>query len=246
MTEGATAGEALEPIGFELLYESGPVLVVSKPAGLLTQAPPGIDSLEVRVRRFLQRREGKTHQLYLAVAHRLDRPVSGALVVTRHVRAAQRIAKQFQDRTIEKAYWALVEGTVANDSGEWIDWMRKVPEQARSEVVDRAHPEAQEAILRYSVRGREAGVTHLEIQLETGRTHQIRVQAAARGWPVAGDELYGAARPFGPPSDDARARWIALHARRIRFEHPMTRERVEVVAPLPAAWRIDALPIEEA
>jgi len=228
----------LEPDGFQILYEEGPCLVINKPAGLLTQAPPGIDSLELRVRRFLQQREGKSHNLYLGLPHRLDRPVSGAIVLARHVRAARRIAEQFAQRTVHKLYWAIVEGIVEQSSGTWSDWMRKVPEQARSETVPAAHPDAQQAILHFRVLAHAPQATWLEIQLETGRTHQIRVQCSTRGHAVLGDFQYGATRPFGPATDDTRERWIALHARTLAFDHPMTRARVEIQAPVPDDWHI--------
>ena len=123
-----------EPKGFQILYEQGPCLVVRKPPGMLTQAPPGIDSLELQVKRFLQTREAKEHNLYLAVIHRLDRPVSGALVMARHVRAAQRLAEQFESRSVAKRYWAIVAGQVEPDTGTWTDHMRKVPGDRKSVV----------------------------------------------------------------------------------------------------------------
>lgn len=214
-------------------------MVLAKPAGLLTQAPPGIDSLETRVRRFLQEREGKSHSLYLALPHRLDRPVSGAIVMARHVRAARRISEQFERRTVDKTYWAIVEGDVSESSGTWTDWMRKVPEQPRSETVPESHPDAQQAILHFRVVARRPGATWLEIRLETGRTHQIRVQCAVRGHAVLGDALYGSSTPFGPATDDMRERWIALHARLLAFEHPMSRERLSIEAPVAEAWRLN-------
>ena len=228
-----------DPLRFSILWEDGPCLVAYKPPGLLTQAPPGIDNLELQVKRFLQQREQKAHNLYLAVIHRLDRPVSGALVMARHVRAAQRLGEQFEGRLVEKKYWALVEGRVAEDSGTWRDFMRKVPSEPRSEIVDERHPDAQQAILHYQVRGRNENTTWLEIELETGRTHQIRLQCGWRGHAVLGDAQYGSTRSFGPTTPDERARWIALHARRLAFLHPMTRAPIEIEAPLPPAWVLD-------
>jgi RluA family pseudouridine synthase len=222
--------------GFDLLYEQGPCLVVSKPGGLLTQAPPHIDSLETRIKRFLKERDQKPGNVYLGVPHRLDRPVSGAMVFARHVRAARRLAEQFQHRTVTKTYWALVEGQVAPGEGLWRDFLRKVPEQPRAEVVAQHDTDAREAVLRYCVLRTANGNSLLEILLETGRMHQIRLQAASRGHPVLGDELYGSAQPFGPAVDDVRARWIALHSRRLSFRHPMSREVVDVTAPLPDVW----------
>ncbi|MFM8250990.1 MAG: RluA family pseudouridine synthase [Planctomycetota bacterium] len=229
---------------WQLLHEDGPCLVVFKPAGLLTQAPPGIDNLELRVKRFLQQREGKAHNLYLALVHRLDRPVSGALVMARHVRAAQRLSSQFEQRTVRKTYWAIVSGHVGQSGGAegtWVDWLRKVPGEARSEVVESSQPEGQEAILHYRVLShgwhQEAPYSWLEIELETGRTHQIRLQCSHHGHPLWGDELYGSRWTFGPASDDQRARWIGLHARLLEFRHPMHTQPVSITAPLPAAWQ---------
>src|SRR5687768_18255386 len=93
----------------EILYDSGPCLVVNKPPGVLTQAPAGIDSLEVRVKAYYREREQKEGNIYLGLPHRLDRPVSGAIVFARHVRAAQRLSSQFENRTVTKVYWAVVE-----------------------------------------------------------------------------------------------------------------------------------------
>lgn len=222
--------------GFQLLYEDGPCLVVGKPGGLLTQGPPGIDSLEVRVKQFLKQRDNKPGKVYLGVPHRLDRPASGALVLGRHVRAARRLSEQFSGRTIEKVYWVLVEGAPRPERGTWTDYLRKVPDEARAEVVEASHPDARRAVLHYRVLEQAGGLSWVQIALETGRTHQIRVQASVRGHPVVGDLQYGAGRPFGPAASNPRDRWIALHARELTFRHPMTREAVTVAAPLPAPW----------
>jgi 23S rRNA pseudouridine1911/1915/1917 synthase len=228
--------------GIEVLYEQGPCFVVNKPGGVLTQAVPGVDSLEVRIKQALLNQQGKTQgDVYLGVPHRLDRPASGALVFARHVRAARRLAEQFEGRMVRKIYWALVEGNLSDEQGVWRDFVRKVPDEPRAEIGDRQHPAARLAVLRFRVLQRLAAVTWLEIELETGRTHQIRLQAAARGFPVLGDVQYGAKEAFGPLTDDLRERWIALHARSLSFRHPMNREPVTVVAPLPPAW--DAISI---
>ncbi|MBN1589107.1 MAG: RNA pseudouridine synthase [Pirellulales bacterium] len=223
--------------GFEILYEEGPCLVVNKPPGVLTQAPPGIDSLEVRIKEFYRRRLDRSGKVYLAVLHRLDRPVSGAMVFARHVRAARRLADQFEARTVEKVYWACVAGRVVPESGTWRDTLRKIPDRPQAEIVADDHPEGRAAVLHYRTLSHADWGTCLEIQLETGRTHQVRVQAASRGWPVLGDERYGSAAPFGSQFEDARLRTIALHARRLAFRHPMSRQPVDVTAPPPLAWQ---------
>ena len=220
----------------QLLYESGPCYVFYKPAGLSTQSPPGIDSMEVRIKDWLRQRENKEGNVYLGMPHRLDRPVSGALVVARHVRACRKLSEQFEDRLVRKVYWAAVSGNVEPAAGRWVDWLRKIPGQAHVEVVERDHPEAMSAVLNYRTLGTFAGGTCLEIELETGRTHQIRVQTSTRGYPILGDEQYGSTSTFGPATDDPRQRTIALHGRHLDFRHPMTQEPVQVIAPLPEAW----------
>jgi len=223
--------------GFGILYEEGPCLAVAKPGGLLTQAPPGIDSLETRVKQYFKQRDNKPGRVYLGVPHRLDRPVSGVLVLARHVRAARRLSEQFAGRLVRKIYWALLEGRLEPDQGEWVDYVRKIPDVAQAEIVARNHADARIAVLRYVVLRHAGDVTWAAIELETGRTHQIRVQAAGHGHPVVGDIQYGATLPFGPACEDPRDRCIALHARSLAFQHPMTRTTQAVTAPLPKIWQ---------
>jgi 23S rRNA pseudouridine1911/1915/1917 synthase len=231
----------MNPEAIQILYEQGPCLAVMKPAGILTQAPPGIDSLEERLRSFLIERDSKPGNLYLGVPHRLDRPASGVMLFARHARAARRLAEQFQGRLVRKTYWALVEGIVQSDQDTWIDSIRKIPDQARAELVSPHQRDGKTAILHFQVLARHVAATWLQIELETGRTHQVRVQAAARGHPLLGDQQYGSCQPFGPQVEDPRQRAIALHAHRIEFRHPMTRDAVSVVAPLPDYWPSECL-----
>jgi 23S rRNA pseudouridine1911/1915/1917 synthase len=223
--------------GFDLLYEGGPCLAVCKPSGVLTQAPPGIDSLEVRIKAFLKRRENAPGDVYLGVPHRLDRPASGAMVFALEAKATRRLAAQFEARTVEKTYWACIAGRVEPSEGTWTDMVRKIPGRPKAEVVDGDHPEGRQAVLHYRTLGSTASGSWLEITLETGRMHQVRIQAASRGHPVLGDSDYGSTIPFGPQYDDLRLRAIALHARTLSFRNPLTHERVVITAPLPEAWR---------
>ncbi|QDU26313.1 tRNA pseudouridine synthase C [Anatilimnocola aggregata] len=224
-------------LGFTVLYDEGPCLVVNKPAGLLTQAPLGIDSLELRVKRFIKQCEGKTGEIYLGVPHRLDRPVSGAIVFARHVRAARKISEQFEGRTVSKTYWALVGGQVAEPQGTWTDFLKKIDGEPRTVIVDEHDVGGKLAILHYRVIQVLPHGTLLEIELETGRTHQIRVQCSSRGLPLLGDTLYGSPATFGPWSNDERERFISLHARNLKLKHPMTREPIDINAPLPPLWQ---------
>jgi 23S rRNA pseudouridine1911/1915/1917 synthase len=223
-----------------VLYEDNHCLAVAKPAPLLTQGPPGVPSLEANAKAYLKERYHKAGHVYLGVPHRLDRPVSGVVLFARNTKAARRLAEQFAKRQVRKVYWAAVEpaadGSLPPESGVWEDWLLKVKEEARAKRVTEETPGARRAVLRFRRLGATADGARLEIEPETGRMHQIRLQAAARGWPVYGDALYGARRPFGPPADLPRDRVIALHARGLTFLHPIRYEPVTVTAPAPEAW----------
>ena len=220
----------------EILYENGPVLAINKAPGLATQAPAEFDSLERRLKAFLKDRDNKPGNIYLGVPHRLDRCASGVILFARHVRAARRISKQFENRSVRKTYWVCVQGQVTPPEGTWQDYLLKVYGHPKAEIVDQSHPLARLAVLHYRTMGMTPHGSWLEIELETGRTHQVRVQAASRGHPVLGDAFYGASVPFGEQYDEERLRAIALHARSIAFRHPMTHEEIEIAAPPPAAW----------
>lgn len=221
----------------DILLEEGAVFVMNKPGGLLTQGPPGIDSLELRTKEFLKIRDLKPGKVYLGVPHRLDRPVSGAITVVKNVRAAQRISAQIRDHKVTKIYWAIVSGKPQSPTGRWTDHMRKIPDEARSEIVAADHPDAKEAVLDFRILKSSDSYSLLEIQLQTGRTHQIRLQCSHRGWPILGDAMYGSTATFGPQTTDLRKRWIALHARRLAFDHPIHHTPVDQTAPLPDWWR---------
>jgi len=224
-----------------ILFEDNHCLAVAKPAPLLTQGvPPGIPTLEAMVKAYLKERYHKPGNVYLGIPHRLDRPVSGVVVFARNTKAARRLAEQFQNRQVRKVYRALIElapgGEAPPAEGVWEDWLLKVKEEARTEVVSADTPGARRAVLRYQRLSETADSALLEIEPETGRMHQIRVQASERGWPVRGDVLYGSRLPFGPPAELPRERVIALHAYSLTFLHPIRYEPLTVTAPLPEMW----------
>jgi 23S rRNA pseudouridine1911/1915/1917 synthase len=219
-----------------ILYEDNHCLAVAKPAPLLTQAPAGIDSLEARVRAYLIERYRKRGRVYLGIPHRLDRPVSGVVLFARQTKSAQRLAEQFQNRRVTKIYWALLEGTVQPPQGSWRDWLGRHPSEARAAPAEPHAPGARLATLDYRVLRQADDFAFVELVPQTGRMHQLRVQAALRGWPVLGDVLYGSTRPFGPLPALPRDRVIALHARSLTFLHPIRYEPICVVAPLASAW----------
>lgn len=224
-----------EPLA--VLFEDNHCLAVSKPAPLLTQGvPPGIPTLEAMAKAYVKERYHKPGNVYLGIPHRLDRPVTGVVLFARNTKAAQRLAEQFQKRQVTKIYWALLEGRVEPPEGTWDDWLLKHADEARAERVAEDTPGARRARLRYRRLETREESSLLEIELETGRMHQIRVQAAVRGWPVRGDVLYGSTRAFGPAAELPRDRVIALHARSLTFLHPIRYEPITVMAPLPATW----------
>jgi 23S rRNA pseudouridine1911/1915/1917 synthase len=222
-----------------ILFEDNHCLAVAKPPGLLTQGVPvGIPTLEAQVKAYLKERYKKPGNVYLGIPHRLDRPVSGVVLFARNTKAARRLAEQFQTRQVAKVYWAVLEGAVEPLEGAWQDWLVKLPEQARAEVAPAGAAGARRALLRYRRLVQDAGSSLVEIWPETGRMHQIRVQAASRGFPVLGDILYGARQDFGPPPAHPRDRIIALHARRLTFLHPIRYEPLTLTAPLPEPWAV--------
>jgi 23S rRNA pseudouridine1911/1915/1917 synthase len=249
----------------QLFAESG-VVAVEKPAGLSTQAPDGIESVEAWLRRRLAGSQ-PPQSVYVGVPHRLDRPVSGVLLLASTPRAARKLSRQFERRQVEKTYVAML-AAVGTDAGapvgwegdaaasvEWRDLVEKVPDEPRARVVLETGPLAREAVTRARLLARlPSGCLLVELKPLTGRMHQLRLQAAARGMPVVGDELYSPPAPagaeqarehsdrasFGPPTADPRARPIALHAWRIRYTDPDTSREITIEAPLPSFWPDEA------
>jgi 23S rRNA pseudouridine1911/1915/1917 synthase len=213
------------------------LIVVNKPAPLLTQAPAGIPCLEDMVKAYIKVKYAKPGRVYLGIPHRLDRPVSGVIAFARNTKSAQRIHAQFAEQKVRKVYWAAVEGTVEPETGVWEDWLRKVSEEARVVRATEGEPGAKLAMLEYRVIARLPGpATLIQFEPLTGRMHQLRVQAAWRGHPVLGDGLYGSLREFGPGGELPRDRVIALHARRLTLTHPTNYQALTLEAPLPAYW----------
>ncbi|MFQ3592120.1 MAG: RluA family pseudouridine synthase [Gemmataceae bacterium] len=222
-----------------VLYEDNHCLAVNKPAGLLTQGvPDGIPTLESQAREYLKVTYHKAGKVYLGIPHRLDRPVSGVVLFARSSKAAARLAEQFRDRLVQKVYVGLVEhnGNLPPPRGKWDDWMRKIQSEARSEVVPAQTPEAKNASLCFERLGQQNQLALLRFEPLTGRMHQIRVQCASRGWPLAGDKLYGGQQIFGPATEESRDKAIALHALGLTILHPIRYEPVSLFAPLPDYW----------
>ena len=214
----------------EILFEDNHCLAVAKPAGLASAHFEGRgETLDHAVKAYLKEKYQKPGNVFLGVVHRLDRPVSGVLLFARTSKAAARLAQQFRDGSIEKIYWAIVEGDVSRTAGSLEDWLRKNKEAGRVEIVEPGERGARQALLHYHRRAVHGGLTWLEVRPQTGRTHQLRVQLAHHGHPIYGDARYGAVHTF--------SRAIGLHARALTFLHPIRYEPITLTAEVPRAWR---------
>jgi 23S rRNA pseudouridine1911/1915/1917 synthase len=214
----------------DILYEDNHCLAISKPAGRLSTHFEGREeTLDRDVKAYLKEKYHKPGQVFLGVVHRLDRPVSGVLLFARTSKAAARLAEQFREGSVEKVYWAVVEGPVERAAGSLEDWLRKDKDKGRVEVVEPGEKGARQALLHYQRKATHGGLTWLEVRPQTGRTHQLRVQLAHHGVPIYGDARYGAVHTFGNA--------VALHARALTFLHPVRYEPVTLTAELPRAWR---------
>jgi 23S rRNA pseudouridine1911/1915/1917 synthase len=214
----------------DVLYQDNHLLVVVKPAGMLVQGDrTGDDDLLSEAKQYLKIEFNKPGNVFVGLVHRLDRPVSGVVVFARTSKAASRLSEQFRSRIVEKSYLALVEGWLAEplDLRHFLKKTRR-----RTEVVKQGTRRAKEAVLScrpLKIIGRE---TLIEVDLDTGRAHQIRAQLAAEGHPVVGDTRYGAA-----PGPIRGA--IALHCARMGIRHPVKKVRMVWSAPLPESWPSD-------
>jgi len=214
----------------EILYEDNHCLAVVKPAGCLSTHFAGKEeTLDRAVKGYLKAKYQKPGNVFLGIVHRLDRVVSGVLLFARTSKAAARLAEQFREGTIEKVYWAIVEGRMQESSGELRSWLKKDEAAGRVKAVSPGTAGSREALLSFQRRAYADNITWLEIRPRTGRTHQLRVQLAHLGHPIFGDSKYGSIHSFD--------RAIALHARSLVFNHPVRREPISLTAPLPASWR---------
>jgi 23S rRNA pseudouridine1911/1915/1917 synthase len=212
-----------------ILYEDAHFVVVNKPAGLLTQGVPGQGpTLEDAIREYLAPDDPRG--VYLGTVHRLDRPVSGVIVWAKTVKIARRLSASFEQRYVKKTYWAIVEGWPEGPA-RWVDRLTRVHVTGKAEVVAEGTDGARVAITRMTALRQVScpkGTSAILLEPETGRTHQLRAQTSAHGVPIVGDDRYGALRKF--------AGGIALHARELRFSHPITRQEMGFVAPIPTSW----------
>ena len=217
----------------EIVYADNHIMVVNKAPGEIVQGDKtGDEPLSETVKAWIKQEYNKPGNVFLGVVHRLDRPVGGLVVFARTSKALTRLNEMFRNGQVHKRYWALSRTAPAAPEGELHQWLTSVEARNKSFVSDTQRPGAKEARLRYKVLGRSDSFNLIEVELLTGRKHQIRCQLAAAGCPIRGDLKYGDRRSNPDGS-------ISLLAHEIEFTHPVSGKTIHLFAPLPAdaPWR---------
>lgn len=210
-----------------MLFEDNHLIVVNKRAGDIVQGDKtGDKPLSDVVKDYIKHTYNKPGNVYLGVVHRLDRPTTGIVLFAKTSKALPRLNKLFAEKKAQKTYWALVKNAPPKTADTLVHWLRKNPKNNKSTAFTKDTKDSKKAILHYKVLKALDHYFLLEIELETGRHHQIRCQLASIGCPIKGDLKYG----FNRSNPDAS---ISLHARQLEFTHPVKNELIRVVAPLP-------------
>ncbi len=211
----------------EVLYEDNHLIAINKTGSDLVQGDEtGDEPLNEKVKAYLKKKYNKPGEVFLGVVHRLDRPVSGVVLFARTSKALSRMNKMFQEKQVRKTYWAVVKNLPPNDEGELRHYMLKDSNKNKSYALPKKRPGSKEGILKYRLISSSANYHLLEVDLMTGRHHQIRSQLAKIGCSIKGDLKYGF-----PRSNQGGG--ISLHSRRIEFIHPVKQEPVVIEAPTP-------------
>ena len=226
----------------QVVYEDNHIIIVAKQSGEIVQGDKTGDTpLSETVKQYLKEKYQKPGEVFLGVVHRLDRPVAGLVVFARTSKALTRLNRMFAEGEVHKTYWAIVRGDDVRGKrsearrennevrDEWVTlthWLIRNEQQNKSYAYDRERPQSKRAVLKYRLIGQSERYSLLEVELLTGRHHQIRCQLAHIGCPIVGDLKYGAPRSNPDGS-------ICLHARRVSFEHPVSHLSIDVEAPLP-------------
>ena len=211
----------------QVLFEDNHLIIVNKRSGDITQGDKtGDKPLSDVVKEYVKEKYNKAGNVFLGVGHRLDRPTSGVIIFARTSKALERLNKMLRDKTISKTYWAVVKEYPKKEKGTLINFLKKNPKNNKSSVYTKEIPDSKRAVLHYNILKKLDNYSLLEIDLETGRHHQIRAQLSFIGFPIKGDLKYG----FNRSNKDGS---IHLHARKITFLHPVSKEEISLIAPTP-------------
>ncbi len=211
----------------QVLYEDNHLIVINKRVGDIVQGDKTGDTpLSEVVKSYIKDKYNKPSNVYLGVVHRLDRPTSGIVIFARTSKALSRLNKLLRDKTIQKTYWAVVKHSPEKEADTLINYLIKNPKNNKSTAYNSEKKDTKKAILHYKLLRKFDNYSLLEVDLETGRHHQIRVQLAKIGSPIKGDLKYGFDR-------SNKNGGIHLHARKIKFIHPVSKEVIEIEAPAP-------------
>lgn len=218
----------------EILYEDNHIIAVNKRSSELSQGDKsGDESLDAEIKKYIARKYNKPGDVFLGVVHRLDRPVSGVILYARTSKALQRLNEMFRSTQVKKTYLAIVKERPPEDQDTITHFLKKNEKQNKTYVYDTEVKDSKKASLSYRICGRSDRYYLLEVELHSGRHHQIRAQLAKIGCPIKGDLKYGS-----PRSNENGS--ISLMARRIEFIHPVKKEKVVITAPFPEEdiWRV--------
>jgi len=216
-----------EVISKQIIYEDNHLIILNKLSSQIIQGDKTGDiPLGELVKVYLKETYNKPGDVFLSVIHRLDRPVSGVVIFAKTDKAMTRMAHIFQKREIKKIYWAISRNKPEQESGHLINFLKKNEQQNKTYVYDKDVPGSHRAELKYQVIDSSDSYFLIEVELMTGKHHQIRAQLASIGCPLKGDVKYGALRPNRNIS-------ISLHARSVSFIHPVKKEELTVIAPVP-------------
>lgn len=213
----------------EVLYEDNHIIIINKRAGEIVQGDKTGDTpLTEKVKEWIKKKYDKPGNVYLGLPHRLDRPTSGIVVLAKTSKALSRLNELFRNDEVKKTYWAIVQNQPRQEVGTLKHYLWKNEKQNKSYAYadNKQKKDAKLAILNYKMIAKSDNYCLLEVDLETGRHHQIRCQLSTIGSPIKGDLKYGAKRSNPDGS-------ISLHARRISFIHPVSKEQIDVEAPVP-------------
>ena len=211
----------------QVLHEDNHIIIVNKRAGDIVQGDKtGDKPLSEVVKSYLKDKYNKEGNVYLGVVHRLDRPTTGIVLFSKTSKALPRLNKLFAEKSAKKTYWALVKNQPPKTKDTLVNWLKKNSKNNKSRAYPKEVEGSKKAILHYRVIKKLDNFYLLEVDLETGRHHQIRVQLASIGCPIKGDLKYG----FDRSNNDAS---ISLHARTLKFVHPVKKDDISITAPLP-------------